>query len=310
MSDPVGDYLKAIGRIPLLTPAEEIELGHAVKQMMALLKTERTDFTRQEKLIIRRGKKAKERMITGNLRLVVSCAKKYAGMANSLELLDLIQEGNIGLNRAVELFDPERGYKFSTYSFWWIRQGIMRATLSNDRLLRLPAAAVEALRRLRSWQPRFEAKHGRLPTIAECAKYCKVTEAAMLQYLNHPGDCLSLDRKVQSEDTKSALIDLIADYSYSPEPEEHHQAARLRDAVDKLTDVQKHVVSKYYCLDGDKDPTTFDAIGEGLGLSRQSVMQHKNRALQALKTEMERSPGKPQPRRRFSSLNWSSNQAA
>lgn len=310
MSDPVGDYLRAIGRIPLLTAAEEIELGHAVKQMMALLETKRTDFTKKEKLIIRRGKKAKERMINGNLRLVVSCAKKYVGMASSLELLDLIQEGNIGLNRAVELFDPERGYKFSTYSFWWIRQGIMRATLSNDRLLRLPAAAVEALRKLRSWQPKFEAEHGRLPTIAECADYCGVTEKAIRQYLNHPGDCLSLDRKVESDDSRSALVDLIADYSYSPEAEEHHQAARLREAVDGLTDIQKHVISKYYCLDGGPEPITLEAIGEELGVSRQSVMQHKNRALQVIKTEMENPPGKPPARKRYSSLNWSSPKAA
>lgn len=310
MSDPVGDYLKAIGRIPLLTAAEEIELGHAVKQMMALLETKRTDFTKKERLIIRRGKRAKERMINGNLRLVVSCAKKYAGMANSLELLDLIQEGNIGLNRAVELFDPERGYKFSTYSFWWIRQGIMRATLSNDRLLRLPSAAVEALRKLRSWRPKFEAEHGRLPTIAECAEHCGVTEKAILQYLNHPGDCLSLDRKVESEENRSSLVDLIADYTYAPEPEEHHQAARLRDAVDRLTDIQKHVVSRYYCLEGEDEPATFEAIGKDLGMSRQSVVQHKNRALEIIKNEMENPPGKSQAWKRYSSLNWSSRKAA
>jgi DNA-directed RNA polymerase sigma subunit (sigma70/sigma32) len=124
MSDTLRDYLNQIGKIPLLTAAEEIELGHAIQRMIAV----QTDQpSKAEQRILRIGRRAKERMIKGNLRLVVGVAKKYKHLTNRLTMHDLVQEGNIGLIRAVELFDPARGYKFSTYAYWWIRQGIMRS---------------------------------------------------------------------------------------------------------------------------------------------------------------------------------------
>ena len=125
-SDPISWYLSTIGRVPLLTPAEEIELGNQVQAMMRLAEEDKGDaYTTHEKKIMRVGKRSKERMMKANLRLVVSVAKKYQG--KGLELLDLIQEGSLGLERAVEKFDPTRGYKFSTYAFWWIRQSMTRA---------------------------------------------------------------------------------------------------------------------------------------------------------------------------------------
>lgn len=310
MSDPVRDYLNQIGRVPLLTPAEEIELGHAIQAMLALKSTGRTDFNRAERAVIRQGEKARRRMITGNLRLVVSVAKKYATYSSSLELLDLIQEGNIGLNRAVELYDPERGYKFSTYSFWWIRQGITRATLSNNNLIRIPAAAAEAIRKLRYWRPDFEVEHGRIPTLKECADYCKVSESTMRNYLHHPTDCLSLDRRVDStDDAKSALVDLIPDHTYKPEAEDDLEFDRLLNAMDTLPDVQKTILVKYFGLDGNHG-TTYEKIGEEIGLARQSVQQHKERAFKQIRLRMASSPGKQQSHTPISSLNWSLNKAA
>ncbi|MFZ9827434.1 MAG: sigma-70 family RNA polymerase sigma factor, partial [Vulcanococcus sp.] len=122
-SDPISWYLSTIGRVPLLTPAEEIELGNQVQAMMRLVEEDKGDqYSDKEKKTMRVGRRSKERMMKANLRLVVSVAKKYQG--KGLELLDLIQEGSLGLERAVEKFDPTRGYKFSTYAFWWIRQSM------------------------------------------------------------------------------------------------------------------------------------------------------------------------------------------
>ena len=130
-SDPITWYLASIGREPLLTPAEEIELGNQVQTMMRLLEEGERDYTDLEKKLLRIGKRSKQRMMKANLRLVVSVAKKYQG--KGLELLDLIQEGSLGLERAVEKFDPTRGYKFSTYAFWWIRQSMTRAIACQSR---------------------------------------------------------------------------------------------------------------------------------------------------------------------------------
>ena len=124
-SDSIGYYLSSIGRVPLLTPAEEIELAHHVQNMKKLLKIPETDRTQRNLYQIKIGKRARDRMMAANLRLVVSVAKKYQNQG--LELLDLVQEGAIGLERAVDKFDPAMGYKFSTYAYWWIRQGMTRA---------------------------------------------------------------------------------------------------------------------------------------------------------------------------------------
>jgi len=147
-NDPISWYLQNIGRVPLLTPAEEIELGNQVQKMMILtedgqLNEKINDFTSQQKRTIKIGRRAKERMMKANLRLVVSVAKKYQG--KGLELLDLVQEGSLGLERAVEKFDPTRGYKFSTYAFWWIRQSMTRAIACQSRTIRLPVHLSERL---------------------------------------------------------------------------------------------------------------------------------------------------------------------
>ena len=151
-SDPISWYLATIGRIPLLTPAEEIELGNQVQQMMALtedgtIAVDSEQFSSKDRRMIRIGRRAKQRMMKANLRLVVSVAKKYQG--KGLELLDLIQEGSLGLERAVEKFDPTRGYKFSTYAFWWIRQSMTRAIACQSRTIRLPVHLSERLTTIR-----------------------------------------------------------------------------------------------------------------------------------------------------------------
>ena len=136
-ADSVAHYLKSISKIPLLTPSEEIELAHHVQAMKKLLNVKEVDLTLNQRRCIRMGRRARDRMMAANLRLVVSIAKNYQN--SGLDLLDLIQEGSIGLSRAVDKFDPLLGYKFSTYSYWWIRQSITRALDNQSRMIRLPS---------------------------------------------------------------------------------------------------------------------------------------------------------------------------
>jgi RNA polymerase primary sigma factor len=146
-TDAIGFYLSSIGRVPLLTPAEEIELAHHVQQMKNLLNIPKEEHTPRQRHQIKMGKRARDRMMAANLRLVVSVAKKYQNQG--LELLDLVQEGAIGLERAVDKFDPAMGYKFSTYAYWWIRQGMTRAIDNSARTIRLPIHISEKLSKKR-----------------------------------------------------------------------------------------------------------------------------------------------------------------
>jgi len=146
-SDSIGHYLSSIGRVPLLTAAEEIELAHHVQNMKKLLETPEIERSRRNRHLIKIGKRARDRMMAANLRLVVSVAKKYQNQG--LELLDLVQEGAIGLERAVDKFDPAMGYKFSTYAYWWIRQGMTRAIDNSARTIRLPIHISEKLSKMR-----------------------------------------------------------------------------------------------------------------------------------------------------------------
>ena len=166
-SDSIGHYLSSIGRVPLLTPAEEIELAHHVQHMKKLLKIPETDRTQRNLYQIKIGKRARDRMMAANLRLVVSVAKKYQNQG--LELLDLVQEGAIGLERAVDKFDPAMGYKFSTYAYWWIRQGMTRAIDNSARTIRLPIHISEKLSKMRRVSRELSHKFGRQPTRLEMA---------------------------------------------------------------------------------------------------------------------------------------------
>jgi len=166
-SDSIGYYLSSIGRVPLLTPAEEIELAHHVQNMKKLLQIPETDRTQRNLYQIKIGKRSRDRMMAANLRLVVSVAKKYQNQG--LELLDLVQEGAIGLERAVDKFDPAMGYKFSTYAYWWIRQGMTRAIDNSARTIRLPIHISEKLSKMRRVSRELSHKFGRQPTRLEMA---------------------------------------------------------------------------------------------------------------------------------------------
>ena len=283
-NDSLGAYLKDCGRIRLLTADEEITLGHLVQKMIHIQETvPEAERTRAHKRAIKRGERAKRKMVECNLRLVVAVAKKYQHIANKITLEDLIQEGNLGLIRAVEKFDPSRGYKFSTYSFWWIRQAVSRALSYQNRIIRLPGSALPTLFKARDYISEYRREHGKNPTIEQIAKHVQATPESIKLYLAFQQDAGSLDRPALTSESDKHLIDIIADPN-SLETEymfDDQDAATILDMVDALDERHKDVIIKRYGLDG-KEPRTLVEIGKEVGTSREAVRNMELRAMKRL----------------------------
>ena len=283
-------YLASIGREPLLTPAEEIELGNQVQAMMRLVESDRSDFSAQERKIIKIGRRSKERMMKANLRLVVSVAKKYQG--KGLELLDLIQEGSLGLERAVEKFDPTRGYKFSTYAFWWIRQSMTRAIACQSRTIRLPVHLSERLATVRKVSLDLAHKLGAMPSRQEIAEAIGMPLQELDALLRQALTTSSLDAPINADEGRSFLGDLIADNS-SEEPldqvERGMHQEQLGRWLDHLTDQEREVLGLRFGLDG-RERHTLAEIGRQLDVSRERVRQVELKALRKLRNLTRRSP--------------------
>jgi len=283
-------YLASIGREPLLTPAEEIELGNQVQTMMRLVESDRTDFSPQESKIIKIGRRSKERMMKANLRLVVSVAKKYQG--KGLELLDLIQEGSLGLERAVEKFDPTRGYKFSTYAFWWIRQSMTRAIACQSRTIRLPVHLSERLATVRKVSLELAHKLGAMPSRQEIAEAIGMPVQELDSLLRQALTTSSLDAPINADEGRSFLGDLIADSS-SEEPldqvERGMHQEQLGRWLDHLTDQEREVLGLRFGLDG-RERHTLAEIGRQLDVSRERVRQVELKALRKLRNLTRRTP--------------------
>lgn len=294
-SDPVSWYLATIGRIPLLTPAEEIELGNQVQAMMALTEDGTREFedgelTTAQRRLLRIGRRAKERMMKANLRLVVSVAKKYQG--KGLELLDLIQEGSLGLERAVEKFDPTRGYKFSTYAFWWIRQSMTRAIACQSRTIRLPVHLSERLTTIRKVSLDLAHKLGAMPSRVEIAEAMDIPLDELDSLLRQALTTSSLDAPVNGEEGRSFLGDLIADSSLD-EPLEiveqriHHE--QLGRWLSHLSEQEQHVLRMRFGLEGNERHTLAE-IGRLMEVSRERVRQVELKALRKLRNLTRRLP--------------------
>jgi len=208
-SDSIGHYLSSIGRVPLLTPAEEIELAHHVQNMKKLLQIPEAERTQRNLYQIKIGKRSRDRMMAANLRLVVSVAKKFQNQG--LELLDLVQEGAIGLERAVDKFDPAMGYKFSTYAYWWIRQGMTRAIDNSARTIRLPIHISEKLSKMRRVSRELSHKFGRQPTRLEMATEMGIDQKDLEDLISQSAPCASLDAHARGEEDRSTLGELIPD---------------------------------------------------------------------------------------------------
>jgi RNA polymerase primary sigma factor len=259
-TDALQLFLNEAGRYKLLTAADEVELA---------------------KRIERGDKEAKDLMINSNLRLVVSIAKKYQG--HGISLLDLIQEGIIGLIRAVEKFDWRRGYKFSTYATWWIRQAVQRGVANKSRTIRIPVHIVEREQKISRAERELLAKLERDPTDEEVAERAKLSLKHVKEVRAAARAVTSLDKPVGNEGDTS-FGDLIAGEVSEPSEEVHLTLAEnaVRKAVETLPDREREVVKLRYGMDGDPDPKSLEEIGRQLGLTRERVRQIEARALARL----------------------------
>jgi len=210
MIDPLSDYLAAIGKFPLLTAKQEIQLGRQVARYMEL-RNAPGGRTKQELRQIKIGIRARDTIVKSNLRLVVHVAKKYFNRlkSNNMEFIDLIQEGAFGLQRAAEKFDPSRGYKFSTYSYWWIRQSISRAINNNERLVKIPQRVIDKLYQATKAEAEFVQVNGRTPTKKELAAIVGITADELATLVNYNMPHASLNQSFT--DDGNCIIDLIAD---------------------------------------------------------------------------------------------------
>ena len=296
--DSVRAYLRDIGRIPLLEHDEEILLGRQVQRMMEIrackdllhdpskeeLASSLEMTTKELRKQLRDGEKAKDKMVTANLRLVVSVAKKYT--KRNMDLLDIIQEGTIGLVRGVEKFDPGRGYKFSTYAYWWIRQGITRAIAEKSRAIRLPIHVTENLNKLKKAQRELSQMNGQMPNVFELAAYMNLTPDEIKDLMCKARQPTSLEIKI-GENRDTALIDLLEDETQLPEAilERQYIKEDIRELISDLPEMQSAVVAMRYGI-GDEmlEPMSMTAIGQVLNMSRDRVRTLEHKALKALRT--------------------------
>jgi RNA polymerase primary sigma factor len=293
-TDSTRVYLKEIGRVPLLTAAEEVRLAervakgmkaeeelalHAAAETLDSIEPSRRRLLDQH---VRTGEAAKSDLTQANLRLVVSIAKRYSG--RGIPLLDLIQEGNLGLMRAVEKFDHQKGFKFSTYATWWIRQAITRAIADQSRTIRIPVHMVEVMSRVRREQRRLTQELGREPTLVELAETCDLTPVRVEELLKIAQDPLSLDTPVGSEDDTS-LADFVED-SQAIRPIEAATREMLHDEVEKvlgsLSPREQEVVRLRFGLD-DSRPRTLEEVGRTFGVTRERIRQIESKTLAKLR---------------------------
>ena len=285
-------YLNSIGRHVLLTPAEEITLGNRVQAWIALRDQNipEEELTLQQRRTIRRGQNAFIRMYEANLRLVVSVSRKYLHAATHMEMSDLIQCGNQGMARAIELFKPELGYKFSTYAYWWIRQALSRGLSAEEKTIRIPQSAVLALKRIREKTPTFRAQHGRLPTVAEMAEWTGSTENAVRNYLKHSVPCASLDQATvmtadRSEPT--TLVDLVPNDQKTPMEQMWSKEVTFHviDVLKGMGEKEYSLMCMKYGLDGHEYHTGAE-ICRQLGISKTEFMRLERKCKTQLRLKL------------------------
>ncbi len=298
--DEIKEYLKRLTRIPLLTPCQELEYAKQVQKMMSCLAVKKAleqegltvtsllwaselNLTSEElSQILERGKRAKEQMITANLRLVVSIAKKYVN--HGLDFLDLIQEGNIGLILAVEKFNPTAGCKFSTFAYYWIRQGMTRALSNQSRTIRLPVAIFEAQSKVRKEILSFRQKQGRLPTYKELASRLdiKVEKLLFLQKVGYR--TMSLESN-PNQDSEFSLINII--------PDENSDGTKFLDQLGNenflseltrdLDKREKDIIFSYYCSE---EKISWGQVAQQHNLSKMTIGKIKRKALEKMKRRL------------------------
>ena len=293
-SDPMSMYLREIGQVPLLTGPEEVSLAKRIEagvqaeerladlsvsgEIASLPPAERGALQRTR----RDGDRAREQLTQANLRLVVSIAKRYLG--RGLPILDLIQEGNLGLMRAVEKFDYSKGFKFSTYATWWIRQAITRAIADQARTIRIPVHMVESMNRIQRMQRQLTQDLEREPTIEELAKKSELAPDRVREILKISQDTLSLDQRVGDEDD-TALSDFIEDQQAIAPLDvatANSLSEQIMSALDDLSDRERDVVRMRFGLDG-HHPRTLEEVGRAFGVTRERIRQIESKTLAKLR---------------------------
>jgi RNA polymerase sigma factor (sigma-70 family) len=291
--DLVHLYLDSIGKYPLLSREDEWHLSRAIQEGRAA-KNELAQggatgaHERQLRALVRDGQLATEQFINANLRLVVSIAKKY--QSSELPLLDLVQEGNLGLMHAVTKFDWRKGFKFSTYATWWIKQAISRGIDNTGRTIRLPVHAGDQVRRLLRTKRHLEGQTGHSPSYSELAQALDISEHQVADLLQQGAEPISLDSRVGPEG-ESELGDIVADVS-SPSPFEVVSEAMLRGELEKLLSLldprERQILRLRYGLD-QGDPRTLEEVGVALHLTRERIRQIERAALSKLRHPSARS---------------------
>jgi len=300
--DSVKDYLRAIGKVPLLKAEQEVELGMSIEVgLMAEKKIEEllaedpefagSSYMRELMQIQHEGKVAFDHLVLANLRLVVSIAKRYQG--HGMDFLELIQEGNLGVIRAVQKFDYTKGFKFSTYATWWIRQAITRSIADRARTIRIPVHMVETINKMnairRSWMQDFQKE----PTLEELAKELDIPLSRVEDIVGYNREPRSLNMKL-GNDNETELGDLIED-KLTPEPiassETDEFMTNMTELVDSLPKREADVIRRRYGLDG-RNVETFESIAKSYGVSREAIRISHKRAMKLLRKATEGSSAK------------------
>ena len=295
MSSSLSAFLGEIGRHQLLTPEQELVLGRKVQAMVAITEPcliaggtgPSCEYNDNQRFVIRRGERAKNQMITANLRLVVNLAKRYQG--KGLDLLDLIQEGTLGLTRAVEKYDPTRGHRFSTYAYWWIRQGLNRALSTQSRTIRIPVNVNEKLTKLRAAKARIMQRNGLTATGEQLADFMNLplTEVEDLLACELRSVTVSLQGIVKSKSDPSELVDILPSDEIPPmeRAEIAERSASVWALLSKanLTPKEHKVVTLRFGLDGTNEWRTLAEVARHMNCSREYCRQVVQRALRKLR---------------------------
>ena len=297
MADSFRQFLNEIGKHPLLTAEQEIQLSRRIFAMQDLLlerDIEKEPLTKEEQRVVRSGRRAKEQLINGNLRLVVNVARKYAPRIEGtiLELPDLVQEGCLGLQRATEKYDGTRGYKFSTYAYWWIRQSITRCIDTTSRVVRLPQNTLEKINRLCKWINDYEQQHHRKPTLEEMSQEVERPLEEVMLWFERAKQHRSLD--MLCHDDGSPLIQQIPDPSSYSDTEHmaitsaNHSA--LNAALETLNDREYEIIQRYFLSNRTE---ALAHIGAEMNICRERTRQIKERALRKLRLKAQKEISPP-----------------